>query len=412
MNRLDMRTWTEPTALWCPPFGGEGSPDRIDQVITPLAASDTRMVAAYKQNLAVYRVEPFTRLPLEPNADRYMGLRFGKGLVDMDDALLLENEEHVLWLDNSRPQHPRILGSFHPAGVRALYAEPWLYLGYEIDPGSPIPLAVQVWAINPHQHPFVYHPITSVDAPTRVGLIAASEGFLFITNKTTVADYHEHEPPYGEVIDARDPQHPQRLSSVYGFVPTDAIPLTPWEDDPWVAWALNLIPAEHILRISRASAPEEPLAELMFDPNTPVRKLARQGDVLYALTDIDLHLIDISSPAHPHRIGRYVFPHAEGEAHALKVVHGQAYVGIGRQLRVVDVRRADHLVETGNYTAPGTILGIASQGRVLTLAVDDAGIVNLEDQQALLTTIYLPRVEISEAIGERTQIGADATQSP
>ncbi len=163
---------------------------------------------------------------------------------------------------------------------------------------------------------------------------------------------------------------------------------------------MNLIAAEHILRISRASAPEEPLAELVFDANTPVRKLARQGDVLYALTDIDLHLIDISNPAHPRRIGRYVFPHSEGEAHALKVVHGQAYVGIGRELRVVDVRRADRLVETGSYTAPGTILGIASQGRVLTLAVDDAGVINLEDRQALLTTIYLPRIGFPMASGK------------
>jgi len=74
------------------------------------------------------------------------------------------------------------------------------------------------------------------------------------------------------------------------------------------------------------------------------------------------------------------------KAHVLKLAGNRAYAGIGRQLRVVDVSDPAQLVETGVYNAPDDVLDIHVHGQAISLAVDEAGMINL-----YATDIFLPQ---------------------
>jgi hypothetical protein len=100
--------------------------------------------------------------------------------------------------------------------------------------------------------------------------------------------------------------------------------------------------------------------------------------------------VDVSTLSNPHEVGRYAFAGAQGEARALELADGRAYAGIGKQLRVVDITNPARPVETGVYNAPDDILDIHIEAPIISLAVAEAGMINL--LQSDVTVIYLPQI--------------------
>ena len=386
LGHWDVSPWFSGMTTLCAPPEGEREANRIDGVALPLAASDTRLIAAYRNDLAIFQVEPFVRLPMEPNADRYMGLLTPIHVDGWDTTLYVTTHDHVLALDNAQPQRPQVLGPLYPAAVAARFEGPWAYLTYQNPFG--IPYTLDVWAMNVTDPLAARHPLTPREDMMMDEVIAVSQGLVLLKHWSPDRAYEF----YGKVIDARDPERPQDLSQTYGFGPIDLETLTPWETDPLVAWTLNPTPYDHILRISRASAPDQPVAELRLPVDRPIGMTALRGRTLYLLTDSDLRLIDFTNLDHPQTIARYDFTNVWGQAHALKLYGDRAYIAIGPQVRIVDVHDPDHLTEVGRYDAPGDVMDLHLHGHILTLAMGRLGFIQLDDVRRFPHALYLPLI--------------------
>ena len=153
---------------------------------------------------------------------------------------------------------------------------------------------------------------------------------------------------------------------------------------------MDIDPYTHYLLISPLDQPQAPISRLDID--LPIRQMKLLNDILAILTDRDLRLVDVSLLGNPREVGRYTFVGAQGQARALKLTDNRAYAGIGRQLRVVDITEPTRPVETGVYNAPDDVLDIHVHSPVISLAVAEAGMINLFERESTPSFGFLPLI--------------------
>ncbi|MCX6924610.1 MAG: hypothetical protein NT154_15550, partial [Verrucomicrobia bacterium] len=97
------------------------------------------------------------------------------------------------------------------------------------------------------------------------------------------------------------------------------------------------------------------------------------GNLAYVAATTDgLHVIDVSNPANPVRLGGY---DTGGEANAVQVVGNLAYVADGSAgLQVIDVRSPTNAMRVGGYDTTGTAFDVQVAGNLAYVADFQAGL--------------------------------------
>ncbi len=365
--------------------------NKIFDMPEAIAVTDTRVVATYEDDLMVYSVDPFVRLPLRPYEDAYLGLPTPQRIGGIDATLFVSGRDHVFLLDNATLTQPQLMDGYQAQTMQAIFDDARMYAAY-ISPHEYAGILFDICAADMKQGlQASCIPVTSTENELIEQPIDASRGILL----SSAYDHFYTSNKFIQLIDVRDVDQPQKLSSIiaYEHFLTRLTTLNGDEDDPIVALVEWKAPYLHDVLIAHARSPLAPLSYFTWSASQSL-DIASVGDTLYILSDHKLTLMDISDPEHPQKIGAYTFPHAHGPAHALKIVDNRAYAAIGRQLWVVDMKEPAHPILGGLYTAESDIMEFAIQGSFITLAADNAGIINLNYLSALPYRIYHPTIQL------------------
>ncbi len=365
----------------------------LSEIPYPLTVTNSRVYALHQNDIIVYNVEPFQSLPLLPGSDQYLGFALGESLGGDGPTLYMGGKENLIILDNANPAQPQFVNEYRLKSAGALFDEPRMYVHFfHIHEYAGV--LKDVCVADMRQGPdSPCIPVTSTEDSRHDIALSASKGWLLADSKD--AAFPHYDPIY-KLIDAREPERARVVDTLPVFK-TDKASIAILEDgteDPLMIWGLHQAPYVHTLRFSRASQfDDEPLAQFTWPTASRSFLIRLVNDTLYVLTDYDLGIVNVSDPVHPYIMGRYAFAHTQGVAGALKIARGRAYVGLGQQLRVVDLTDPQNMTETGRYHAPGIIHDIHIHNRIISLAADDAGMVNLYDRQLPGPYLYWPLIQ-------------------
>ncbi len=352
---------------------------RMSYYSLPLAATETRLyisVQPRRPDLAeayLGAVQFDTLNPL-PGAKMIVGKEIGGS----GDDVFLWGVESIQMIDNSAPSSPQETGHYVKASSYIRIEGNHAYIGSHC--GNPAEDYLNQTCIVDlslgMDAPCTVMPIKS---EMDVSLISESGGLAFMQTQHFPDVWRIH------VIDINDLENMSEVA-VVDFVADDAAVLGYNQGILYVAWVKNPDPDTHYVVIAPLHRPDEPIWRMESD--APIRKVGFDRGILTILTDKELRLIDVWDLENPYEAGRYAFVGAQGEAHVLKVVNGRAYAGIGRQLRVVDVLNPATPQERGVYNAPDDVFDIHVGSSIISLAVDEAGMMNL----FMPDSIYLPQM--------------------
>jgi hypothetical protein len=308
------------------------------------------------------------------------GLITGKKISGSQQEAFLWDGGDLWFIDNSAPDSPRATGVYTKSSAYIHLENTHAYVGSHHGPPDQDymnRMCIADLTLGP-EAPCHSLPL-DVFVNTRV--LSESGGFTFLQIENYRSAWQVGVYDVRNLEDIRE-------EAVVELTPVDVKALNCCQEQPYAAWAMNIDPYTHYLLISPLDRPDAPVGRL--DMDSPIRKIGVSGDILVLLTDKDLRLVDVSALNNPHEVGRYAFAGAQGEARTLKVVDGRAYAGIGRQLRVVDITKPVRPTETRIFNAPDDILDIHIEASIISLAVAEAGMINLLKFDA--TSIYLPQI--------------------
>ena len=350
-----------------------------DDFAVPFKVSGSRLYAN-PDDLHVFRLSDLKRLPLDPSTNEWEGRPFGKSVGGSGQNAYLWDGEGIRILDNAFPTSPEQIDKYtadsYFVGTSASFEDDRVYAGYFISMSGEQMVCVANLAL-PVDDLCRYIIPTGQQHGWMYSLISASHGYAFLDTW----DYEKHT---SEIVDTRDLENMTSVART-DMLPVDATILDCCPENPYAVWAMNPEEGQSYILITPANQPETHTARLEIGP--PIRKIKAAGDVLAVLTDNELRLVDVSAPGNPRETGRYAFAQVQGQAQALQLVGHLAYAGIGNQLRVVDFSDLAHPVEVGVYNAPDDVLGVHVQGHTISLAVNEAGMINL-----YATDIFFPQI--------------------
>lgn len=336
-------------------------------------------------------------MPLNPLTDDYEGYPLGQAISGEGTDIYLWNGYAAWIIDNAAPMTPGAK-AIHPFPNASVYlAGSHIYHRYLVPGGYNQVICVtdlKAPDATPCAHPV---PMSDPDFFDRevsgVYIIAESKGYAFIRY------WKWRDIQHTDVIDVHD-LNAMRVVHVLAFPsPTDARVME-LDGEPYAVWGVNDENAAHpALLIQSLRPPFDMISRVeLGGPTLSDMKLGIEGSLLAVLTrnwipQYDLRLFDLSDPAHPQEVGRYRFENAgEGIVRSLEVAHGRVYVGIGRQVWVVDISDPAHPVETGVYVTSAYIHGLHARPPILSLALGDAGMMNLVELSPAPPLIYLPLI--------------------
>ncbi len=359
-----------------------------DNVI-PFLVSDSR-VFANRTSLHIFQRFDLERLPLDSRTHKYGGERIGKRVGGLRGDVLLWDGDFLRHIDNQVPTAPTqkalpITSNLNFQMEDVSFADDRAVIVYlERQTGVQFACLFEIPELtNPPLYPpepWCPHPLPLSDERNHpLATIAQSKGYVFL-------DVDAGNARVTDVVDARNPEQIRVVAST-SLHPVDVVALDCCQNEPYAAWAINA-GDQATIRIAPLSQPDVSVGVLSL--TSPIRKMAVSGSLLLALTDRDLQLVDISLLNHPRLIGVYAFSDVVGEAHALMLRDGRAYAAIGRQLRVVDVSDPTDPKEVGLFVAPDVILDFNITYPIISLAVDEAGMINLIEK--IGPAQYLPWV--------------------
>lgn len=350
----------------------------VDSAFRPLFITPSRVWGRFSSRLGAFAFEDLTPLTITGNLSvRRVG---GVG----DDAYVWDGKRLYL-VDNATPQTPTQRAIYQ--GVREVlsvdFQGAYAFIGQHYGPPELWHVPNQICVVNLFQGPDAPCQILPVESDEAIRVMPDPNGYVFLA---TTIDYPYPPRPKTYIVDVRDVDHMQVVGGV-DFKPAAAavVPGFP----TYVLWAVNEHPFSHRIDIARLDAPAATIAT--FPVDAAIRDIALDGRTLLILTDDFLQTVDLSDPTSPRTLAALPLGDAQSQGYVLKTRPGQAVVGVGHQVRVIDVADPSHPRQTGIYTAPDTIEDIHIQPPLLILAAGRAGMINVRED-LLHDTIYLPLI--------------------
>ena len=362
-------------------------------VAAPYAASQDLVLASFAPRhpdlpqhwtWGVFDAHSMERLPIDPLTQRFVGEPRARDIGGAGDQLFVWDGFGIRMLDNSQPELPQETDVYTHASVLARLFGSHAYLGSahrSLDYYAMITMCVADLGQGPEApcHPMpVESRFDQYDHNTDI--LAESQGYGFVLTWDSL------RRPNTTIVDLRDLEHMQVISTTTR-IPVDAV-VVPLAAQNLTVWAENLN-KRGLLTLTPLHAPDRPLAQQELD--APIRHMAQEGGNLVILTDKSLKLFEVHETDFEER-GAITLPRVQGEAHALSLFAGRAYVAIGRDLRVVDILNPDQPVEIARYHAPDDILAIYVHPPYVSLAANSAGVINLLEANPP-SPIYLPGIQ-------------------
>ncbi len=389
---LPERSTTTTSALWQFDIRDPNAPTLVLQKRTldnvkPFLAANSR-VYANPASIQIYQRPDLERLPLDPRTRTFGGERIGKRIGGLGSDIFLWDGDFIRMVDNHAPAAPvekavPLASNLNYRLQDVAFSDDRAVIVYlDRQTGVQFACLFQLTELaNPPEtpaEPWCPYPLPIFDERNHpLATLAQSKGYVFLAVDTGNAIATD-------VVDARNLGQMAIVSST-NLNPVDVAVLDCCQDEPYAAWAIN-VDGQSSIRIASLAHPDVAVGDLTL--TAPIRKIAISGALLLALTDNDLRLVDISLLNHPRMIGVYAFSNVAGKAHVLVQRNGRAYVGIGRQLRVVDISDPAHPAEVGLYVAPDAILDLNITYPIISLAVDEAGMMNVIER--IGPSLYLP----------------------